>query len=121
MKKVLIIEDSPQDSAQFSKVLDKMGYTVFTASNGEEGVEKATKEIPDLILMDVVMPKMNGFQAARALNKNDETKDIPVIMVTTKSQETDKIWARRQGVKIFMTKPVGDKDLKKAVKEVMGD
>ena len=76
------------------------------AENGEEGVELAVATHPDLILMDVVMPGMNGFQATRKLNKLPETADIPVVMVTTKNQQTDRVWASRQGAKGYLTKPV---------------
>ena len=82
------------------------GYQVTTAESGDEGIERAKQIKPDLILMDVVMPGTNGFQATRALSRDDATKDIPVIMCTTKNQETDKLWGMRQGAQDYVTKPV---------------
>jgi len=88
---------------------------VVTAENGEEAITKAKQEKPDLIIMDVVMPGLNGFQATRAISKDDETKDIPVIMCTTKGQETDKVWGMRQGAKDYIVKPVNQDELLKKI------
>jgi twitching motility two-component system response regulator PilH len=84
---------------------------VLTAEDGAKGVEVATQELPDLILMDVVMPKLNGFQATRRISRNANTSHIPIIMVTTKGEETDKIWGQRQGAKGYVTKPVDEEEL----------
>jgi twitching motility two-component system response regulator PilH len=84
---------------------------VVTAENGEEGVAKSKSEMPDLILMDVVMPGLSGFQATRTITKDDATKHIPVIMCTTKNQETDKIWGMRQGALDYLVKPVDPQQL----------
>jgi len=100
--------------------MEKQGHQVSTAENGEEGIESAKLLKPDLILMDVVMPGLNGFQATRKLSKDDETSAIPVIMVTTKDQETDKVWAMRQGAKDYIVKPVSEDDLLEKVQRVMG-
>ena len=100
-------------------MLKKNGYSVVKAENGEEGVEAAKKELPSLVLMDVVMPGLNGFQATRLLTKAKETAHIPVIIVTTKDQPTDKLWGKRQGAKGYLVKPVDDKDLIDAIKQVM--
>ena len=86
--------------------MTKNGYTVVIAENGEEGVARAAKEMPDLILMDVVMPGLNGFQATRQISKAPETAHIPIFMCTTKDQETDKVWGQRQGAKDYLVKPV---------------
>ena len=106
MAQILIVDDSPTEIHVLSTILEKLGHTVSTAPNGEDGVAKAKAEKPDLILMDVVMPGMNGFQATRQLTKDAETAHIPIIIVTTKDQETDKVWGLRQGAKDYLTKPV---------------
>jgi len=111
MAKVMIVDDSPTEVHVLTTMLTKNGHEVVVATSGEEGVEIAKTEIPDLILMDVVMPGMNGFQATRQISKNTETSSIPVIMVTTKDQETDKVWAMRQGAKDYIVKPVQEKAL----------
>ena len=111
MAKVMIVDDSPTEVHVLTTMLTKNGHEVITAVSGEDGVEMAKSEQPDLILMDVVMPGMNGFQATRQISKNDETSAIPVIMVTTKDQETDKVWAMRQGAKDYIVKPVQEKAL----------
>lgn len=106
MSTILIIDDSPSQIANFTKVLEKHGFDCLVAEDGAKGVAMATSHQPDLILMDVVMPELNGFQATRKLMNNAETKNIPVLMVTTKDQETDRVWGQRQGAKAFMVKPV---------------
>ncbi len=111
MAKIMIIDDSPTEVHVLQTMLTKNGHQVVAASYGEEGVELAKEELPDLVLMDVVMPGMNGFQATRQLLKSDKTAAIPVIMVTTKDQETDKVWAMRQGAKDYIVKPVQEKAL----------
>jgi twitching motility two-component system response regulator PilH len=95
----------------FKTMLEKNGHSVNVAESGEQGVEKAQQIVPDLILMDIVMPGMNGFQATRQLATIDATAKIPVIIVTTKDQETDKVWGIRQGAKDYIVKPVKEKDL----------
>ncbi len=115
MARILIVDDSPTQTLSLSKILKKHGHEVLTAKDGEEGVEVAKKELPDLVLMDVVMPKINGFQATRQITKNPSTSHIPVIIVTTKDQETDRIWGARQGAKSYVTKPVEEDLLMDAV------
>ena len=106
MAQILIVDDSPTEIHVLSTILQKLGHGVITADNGEGGVAKAKAEKPDLILMDVVMPGMNGFQATRQLSRDSETSHIPIIIVTTKDQETDRVWGLRQGAKDYLTKPV---------------
>ena len=106
MAQILIVDDSPTEIHVLSTILEKLGHSVITATNGEEGVAQAHAEMPDLILMDVVMPGMNGFQATRQLSKDAATAHIPIIIVTTKDQETDRVWGLRQGAKDYLTKPV---------------
>lgn len=119
MAKVMIVDDSPTEVHVLQTMLTKNGHEVVVATTGEEGVEMAKTEMPDLVLMDVVMPGMNGFQATRQLSKNAETATIPVIMVTTKDQETDKVWAMRQGAKDYIVKPVQEKALIEHVNMVL--
>ena len=111
MARVLIVDDSPTEIHVIRGILDKHGFDVITASNGEEGVECASREMPDLILMDVVMPGLNGFQATRAITKDPKTQHIPIIIVSTKDQETDRVWGLRQGAKDYITKPVDEEML----------
>ena len=111
VKKILVIDDSPTERHFLTEILSKNNYQVITAVNGEEGVEKARKELPDLILMDVVMPGLNGYQATRTLTRDEQTKHIPIIVCTSKGQETDKIWGLRQGALDYMVKPINIEEL----------
>ena len=111
MPQILIVDDSPTETHILKGILEKHGFQTQTAENGTEGVERAKEIKPDLILMDVVMPGLNGFQATRQLTKDPVTANIPVIIVTTKDQETDRLWGMRQGAKDFVTKPVAEKIL----------
>ena len=115
IKKVLVVDDSATERHHLNDILSKAGYTVAFAFNGEDGVAKARSDKPDLVVMDVVMPGLNGFQACRTLTQDPEVKHIPVILCTTKNQETDKIWAMRQGAKAYVTKPVDGADLLKKI------
>ena len=111
MAKILVVDDSPTMLSGTSKILESAGHDVIHAINGEEGIEKADSDHPDLILMDVVMPGLNGFQATRTITTAQNTKHIPVIMLTTKDQETDKVWAQRQGASDYIIKPPNSKEL----------
>ena len=121
MATILIIDDSPTELHLFQSMLEKAGFDTLVADSGEEGIRQATNHRPDLILMDVVMPGMNGFQATRKLTKDPKTSSIPVIMITTKDQESDKIWGMRQGAVEYLVKPVGDKALISKINSVMAD
>ncbi len=111
MTHVLIIDDSPTEVHVFKAMLEKNDMKVSVATNGEDGIIMAKDLLPDCILMDVVMPGKNGFQATRDLNRNETTSNIPVIIITTKDQETDKIWGMRQGATDYIVKPTDEKDL----------
>ncbi|RDH82907.1 MAG: two-component system response regulator [endosymbiont of Galathealinum brachiosum] len=111
MANILIIDDSPTEVHVFKTMLEKNGHTVHVSETGEAGIVKAKDIIPDLVLMDIVMPGINGFQATRQLATIEETSHIPVIIVTTKDQETDKVWGIRQGAKDYIVKPVKENDL----------
>ena len=106
MARILIVDDSPTETFAFKTVLEKHGHEVISAENGADGVAIARQEQPSLVLMDIVMPGLNGFQATRQLSKGGETAHIPVIIVTTKDQETDRVWGKRQGAKGYLVKPV---------------
>ena len=120
MARVLIVDDSPTETHKMTGILEKHGHEVLTAGSGEEGVASARQELPDVILMDIVMPGLNGFQATRQLSKDSSTSHIPVIIVTTKDQETDRLWGERQGAKGYLTKPVEPMTLMSAVDGVLG-
>ena len=118
MAKVLIVDDSPTETRKLTSLLEKNGHKVITAESGEAGVKKAKAELPSLVLMDIVMPGLNGFQATRQLSKAPETSAIPVIIVTTKNQETDRVWGMRQGAKAYLTKPIDETELLSAISKV---
>ncbi|HLR87518.1 MAG TPA: response regulator [Wenzhouxiangella sp.] len=120
MAKILIVDDSETHLYTIQKIVEGAGHEVITASNGEEGIEQANAHVPDLILMDIVMPGINGFKATRQISKNEATANIPVIFVTTKDQETDRIWGMRQGATAYVTKPVDKKVLLKAINSALG-
>jgi twitching motility two-component system response regulator PilH len=111
IKKVLVVDDSATERHVLGDILGKKGFQVVYAESGEAGVASAKTELPDLILMDVVMPGLNGFQATRILTQDASTKHIPIIICSTKGQETDKIWGMRQGAKEYVTKPINAEDL----------
>ena len=119
MAHILVVDDSPTETHIISTALEKQGHRISVAVDGKDGVEKATQIIPDLILMDVVMPELNGFQATRQLTKQPSTANIPVIMVTTKDQKTDRMWAERQGAKGYITKPFVEDELIQEVNRLL--
>ena len=121
MARILIVDDSPTEMFKLTGMLEKHGHQVLQAGNGADGVALARQEKPDLVLMDIVMPGLNGFQATRQLTKDPETQGIPVIVVTTKDQETDMLWASRQGAKGYLTKPVEEETLILKLKQVLKD
>lgn len=110
MAHILIIDDSPTDVRVFTTLLERAGHTVSIAGNAEDGIESIRNRRPDAVIMDVIMPGMNGFQATRTLSRDPETRDIPILIITTKSMETDRVWGLRQGARDFITKPINEKD-----------
>ena len=111
IQKILLVDDSKTELHHVTELLTKRGYTVRTAQNGEEAMRRLGEEKPDLILMDVVMPGQNGFQLTRAITRDPRFVDVPVIMCTSKNQETDKVWGMRQGARDYVVKPVDAADL----------
>lgn len=119
MALVMIVDDSPTEVHVMRTALEKQGFETVAAADGSECLKLARQMRPDLILMDVVMPGVNGFQATRTLARDPATKGIPVVMISTKSQETDKIWGMRQGAVDFLVKPVSASDLVAKAREVL--
>ncbi|MDH5425048.1 MAG: response regulator [Gammaproteobacteria bacterium] len=120
MSKILIVDDSPTQRQALINILKKNNFDIIIAEDGQQGVDMARSEMPDLILMDVVMPGLNGFQATRHIVNHETTKDIPVIMLTSKDQETDRVWAERQGAKDYIVKPANDKELLAKIATLLG-
>ncbi len=116
IQKILIVDDSKTELHHLSDILGKRGYRVRTAENGEEAMRRLEEEKPDLILMDVVMPGQNGFQLTRSITRDPRFSDVPVIMCTSKNQETDKVWGMRQGARDYIVKPVNADELMAKIK-----
>ena len=119
MARILIVDDSPSQLMGIRRIVEKLGHDALTAEDGAAGVEAAKREIPDLILMDVVMPNLNGFQATRSITREPTTKHIPVILVTTKDQDTDRVWGMRQGAKAYITKPFNEAQLTEVIASLL--
>ncbi|OUD14549.1 response regulator [Thioflexithrix psekupsensis] len=120
MAHILIVDDSPTDAYLVKNILESQGYQTSEATNGEEGIQKAKEIKPNLIIMDVVMPGLNGFQATRKITKGEDTKNIPVVIVSSKNMESDRAWGLMQGAKEFLVKPVKQDELLAAVKKLIG-
>ena len=105
ISKILVVDDSPADLINITNVLSEAGFTVASATNGKDAIQKAKTEKPDVIFLDIIMPTMDGFATCRALVSDGETKNIPVIFVTSKNQKADRLWAQMQGAKGYITKP----------------
>jgi len=119
MAKILIVDDSPTELHVLAKILQQGGHEALTAADGEAGIAVAKAQGPDAILMDVVMPGINGFQATRKLSRDPKTQHIPVVMVTTKDQDTDREWGLRQGAKGYLVKPVDGRELLQKLTELL--
>jgi twitching motility two-component system response regulator PilH len=117
MAKILVADDSLAELQIIQQALQSTGHTITTVMDGEAAEEKAKTDKFDLVILDVIMPKKNGFQVCREIKTNDRTKNIPVIMVTSKDQESDKFWGMKQGADEYLTKPFKPEDLLKAVKK----
>ena len=117
IQKILVVDDSKTELYHLSELLGKRGYSVRTAENGEEALRRLAEEKPDLVLMDVVMPGRNGFQLTRTITRDPRWADVPVIMCTSKNQETDRVWGLRQGAKDYVIKPVQADELISKIKQ----
>lgn len=117
--RILVVDDSETERFTIGETLKSKGYFVFFAESGEKGVEQARNLKPDLIVMDVVMPGMNGFQACRQITTDAETAHIPVVMCTTKDQDSDKMWGTRQGAKAYIVKPIDQTELLAKIGELI--
>jgi twitching motility two-component system response regulator PilH len=120
MARILIVDDSPSQLMGIRRIVEKLGHEALTAEDGAAGVEAAKREIPDMILMDVVMPNLNGFQATRSITREASTKHIPIVLVTTKDQDTDRVWGMRQGAKAYITKPFSETELADIIQQMLG-
>ncbi|MBV6864170.1 twitching motility response regulator PilH [Xanthomonas euvesicatoria] len=118
MARILIVDDSPSQLLGIQRIVEKLGHETITATDGAAGVEAANESLPDLVLMDVVMPNLNGFQATRTLKREPTTQHIPVILVTTKDQDTDRMWGMRQGARAYITKPFSEDELLEVMERV---
>ncbi|GLS97776.1 response regulator [Piscinibacter gummiphilus] len=116
IKKILLVDDSKTELHFLSDLLTKRGFSVRTAEDGEDAMRRLAEEKPDLILMDVVMPGQNGFQLTRAITRDARFTDVPVIMCTSKNQETDRVWGMRQGARDYIVKPVDADELMAKIK-----
>jgi twitching motility two-component system response regulator PilH len=111
MARILIVDDSPTQRMALTNILEKNKHEVLIAEDGQQGIDVSRNELPDVILMDVVMPGLNGFQATRHISKYEGTSHIPIIILTSKDQETDRVWAERQGAKDYIIKPANEAEL----------
>lgn len=105
ISKVMVVDDSPSELSTIKQIVSDAGCMVISATNGKEALEKAKSEKPDIIFMDIIMPDMDGYEATRHLSNDKDTKDIPIIFVSSKSQKADKLWGQMQGGKAYITKP----------------
>jgi len=119
MAKILIVDDSPTETYKLTNILEKNAHSVLSAETGEQGVSLAKTEQPDVVLMDIVMPGLNGFQATRQLSRSNDTKHIPVIIVTAKNQQADQVWGERQGAAAYLVKPIDEGRLVSAIAQVL--
>lgn len=119
MARVLIVDHSPSETLKLSRLLEQQGHQVLSAENGADGVALAREEQPDAILMDIVMPGLNGFQATRQISKDIETRHIPVVIISNRDQDSDKSWGLRQGAKAYLVKPIASSTLAETLGDVL--
>src|SRR3546814_13021087 len=119
MARILLIEDSPTDTAVLTQLLERNGHEVLSSGSAEDGIEVCKRELPDLVLMDVVLPGMNGFQATRALSRDGATGNIPVLIVLTKGMETEQAWCLRQGARDYTVQPTSHGTLLATINELL--
>ena len=120
MARILVIEDSPTEAAVLTQLLERNGHQVTTSGSAEDGIASCKRDLPDLVLMDVVLPGMNGFQATRALTRDAATSHIPVLIVSTKGLDTDRVWGMRQGAKHYILNPPREAELIERINALIG-
>ena len=120
-KTVVVVDDSPTSLRFAADTLREAGFSVTTAVDAEEGLEVINSCMPDIVVLDIILPKKNGFQVCRELKTNAATKDIKIVLLSSKSQETDRFWGQRQGADAYITKPVQPAALTAIVKAILGD
>lgn len=120
MARILLVEDSPTEAAALARLLQGRGHEVSRAATAEEALELCRAKAPELVLMDVVLPGMSGFQATRQLSRDEATRHIPVLIISTKGMETDKAWGMRQGARGYVVKPVNETDLLAQIDSLVG-
>ena len=120
MARIMVVDDSPTDLQNLKDILQKGGHQVIEVASGQDAIGVAKSQKPDAIVMDVVMPGINGFQATRSIAKDPETSTIPILVVSAKNQETDRVWALRQGAKEYIVKPVKGDELNGKIKGLLG-
>ena len=120
MARILLIEDSPTEAAVLTQLLEKNGHEVTASVSAEDGIDMCRRDRPDLVLMDVVLPGMNGYQATRAITRDESTKHIPVLIVSTKGMDTDRAWGMRQGARDYVVKPPDESDLIARINAALG-
>lgn len=120
MALILIADDSPTEIFMLKKILEKHQHKIIIAEDGQQAIDLTLNQKPDLIVMDVIMPNLNGFEATRLLSKNPNTCDIPIVIVSTKNQESDKVWGLRQGAKGYLGKPINEASLITEVNKLLG-
>ena len=120
MARILLIEDSPTEAAVLTQLLEKNGHEVTASVSAEDGIDVCRRERPDLVLMDVILPGMNGFQATRTITRDEDTKHIPVLIVSTKGMDTDRAWGMRQGARDYVVKPPQEDDLIARINAALG-
>ena len=120
MARILLIEDSPTEAAVMTQLLERNGHQVTTSGSAEDGIASCKRDKPDLVLMDIILPGMNGFQATRALTRDADTSHIPVLIISTKGQETDRVWGMRQGARDYIVKPPRESELVARIDALLG-
>ena len=118
-KRILLVDDEPDIRITLSRRLKANGYEIDTAENGMEALEKVKVSLPDLVILDVMLPELNGYQVCRTLREDAKTRDLPVLMLTAKAQQTDKFWGEKIGVTAYLTKPVDENILIKTIDEIL--
>lgn len=116
---VLVVEDTPSEMALMSHYLQEGGYSVIGAPSGKEGLDKAIAQKPDVVVTDIVMPGISGFELCRKLKRQPETSQVPVVLCSSKKQNVDRLWGMRQGAHAYLTKPYTRDELLTAVEQAL--